>query len=310
MKSISVRCRSVAVIAGVFCLAGASTGARADDGAAKSETEAPAFPTVGSDDIFGYTSASELGNAGDTGFANENDGRLGKRDGGYGALDAKYEFSHAVTADWWIAASSFLAWNHVRNVGGFPDKNTFDFDGFSTELAHRIVTRSPANPWGVTLSVEPRWSRVDAETGFPSQAFGFQAKVFVDRALSPDKAYWAANLLWGPQWAQDPLVPGNTLVSSTTTVSTALSWQFTPGWFVGAEARYFATFARVVPDHLQGQALFVGPTLLWKVNDKISLNATFQPQVWGRSQMAPGLALDLDNFERAMFRLKLAWQLN
>jgi hypothetical protein len=305
-----IRRAALAVFIAASCFGAVVAPARAEDDDDKGKKEEPKFPTVGNDDIFGYTTATELGDAGDTEFANENDGRVGKRQGSYGALNSKYEFSYVINPDWWVAASAFLAWNNVRNVTGFPNKNTFDFDGFSTEVAHRVITRSETNPWAVTLSVEPRWSRIDGESGFRADAFGFEAKVFVDRVLVPDTYYWAANAVWAPQWSRDPFNPGNNLIGSTATLSTAVTWQFSPGWYVGAEARYFANFARIVPDHLQGQALYVGPTILWKVNEKVSLNATFQPQIWGRSESTPGMALDLDNFERAMFRVKLAWQLN
>lgn len=46
--------------------------------------------------------------------------------------------------------------------------------------------------------------------------------------------------------------------------------------------------------------------MLWKVSEKVAFNTTFQPQVAGRSITNSNLHLDLDNFERAQFRAKLA----
>ena len=276
----------------------------------KEEPKGPQVAQVGNDDIFGFTSASELGDAGDTGFANENDGRIGKRSGSYGALNAKYQLSYAITPDFWVAGSGFLARNRVNNVPGFNNRNSFDFDGISIEIARRLITRSESNPLGITASIEPRWGRVDGETGLPSNSYGFGAKLFIDRVIVPGSVFWGSNVIWGPQWSKDPLVPGNNLITSTDLVSTALSWQFAPGIFLGAETRYFTQFARITPNRLQGQALYAGPTLLWKYTEKIVFNATFQPQIWGRSSASPNLALDMDNFERSLFRLKLAWQLN
>ncbi len=60
------------------------------------------------------------------------------------------------------------------------------------------------------------------------------------------------------------------------------------------------------PTRNLGNAFYLGPTILWKVTDKISLNTTLQQQVFGRSKLTPGQSLDLDNFERAQFRAKLA----
>jgi hypothetical protein len=303
------RLKSVAVPF-VFVLAMLGSPAYAQGDAAEDQKEEARFPHVGSDDIFGFTSPSELGDTGDTGFANENDGRIGKRQGSYGALNTKYEFSYNISSTFWVAASGFLSRNRVRNVPGMPDVSSFDFDGFSFEVARNVIERSETNPWSVTLSVEPRWGRIDGETGLQSRSLGFEAKMFVDRVLIPERLFWAANLVWAPQWSQDPFTPGNQLLGSTDTVSTALTWQVSPGVYVGAETRYMAQFARISSSHLQGQSVYLGPTVLWKINDKVALNATFQPQVWGRSSATPQAALDLDNFERSLFRFKLAWQLN
>jgi len=264
-------------------------------------------PQVPGDDIFGFTAPTDLGNTGDKGFANENDGRIGKRMGTYGALNTKYEFSYTINTDWWIAASPFLAFNHIRNVPGLPDKNTSDFDGLSMELAHRLLVRSDDNPWAITASIEPRWGRIDGESGFRSENYGFGAKLFVDRVLVPDQLYWGGNLIWSPVWAKDPMVPNNNLINSTLLVSSAIAWEAVPDTlFLGAEASYTGSYGRIVTDHVMGQAIFAGPTVLWKINDQISVNATYQPQVWGRSSQSPGLYLDLDNFERATFRFKVS----
>jgi hypothetical protein len=122
----------------------------------------------------------------------------------------------------------------------------------------------------------------------------------------PDKLYWAANLIWTPQRAQDPNNRSRWLDSSTTQASTALSYQISAQLFVGAEVRYLSAFDTIWLNHNIGNALYVGPTMLWKINEKVAFNATFQPQIVGRSITNPNLNLDLDNFERAQFRAKLA----
>jgi hypothetical protein len=76
--------------------------------------------------------------------------------------------------------------------------------------------------------------------------------------------------------------------------------------FVGVETRYLSSFGNAWPRQSLGNALYVGPTLLWRVTDKISFNTTYQPQVWGHASGSPDRNLDLDNFERAQFRVKLA----
>jgi hypothetical protein len=84
---------------------------------------------VPGDDIFGFTSPTDVGKPGDSGFADENDGRFGKRQGTYGVLNTKYEFSRTVGDGWWMAGSLFGAFYHAHDVTGLVDVNLLDFDG-------------------------------------------------------------------------------------------------------------------------------------------------------------------------------------
>src|SRR5271169_237680 len=123
---------------------------------------------VPGEDIFGFTSPTDVGKSGDSGFVNENDGRFGKRQGTYGALNTKYEFSRTVADSWWMAGSLFGAYYHSQDVIGLVDVNHVAFDGLSFEIEHLIVERSAGQPFAVSISVEPRWGRLDSVAGLPS----------------------------------------------------------------------------------------------------------------------------------------------
>jgi hypothetical protein len=274
----------------------------------------PAFaaePSGGSaqvpgDDIFGFTSPTDVGNPGDSGFANENDGRFGKREGTYRALNTKFEFSRTVAEGWWIAGSLFGAYYRAKNVPGVDGIDRFDFDGLSFETEHRVLNRSVGQPFAVSLSIEPRWGRLDSVAGVHSNSYGAVLKLFVDAPVVPNKLYWAANLIWAPQRAEDPNDPSQWLTTSSTLISTAVTYQIGAHLFAGVEVRFLSAFDSAWLGDNLGNALYAGPTILWKINEKLALNATFQPQIAGRSTANPGLSLDLDNFERAQFRVKLA----
>jgi hypothetical protein len=261
---------------------------------------------VPGDDIFGFTTPTDVGKPGESGFANENDGRFGKRQGTYRALNTKYEFSHTVADGWWTAGSLFGAYYHAHDVTGLVDVNQFVFDGLSFEIEHRIVDRSAGQPFAVSISVEPRWGRLDFVAGLPSNSYTAAFKLFVDAPILPDKLYWAANMIWASQRAQDPNNPSQWLDSSATLLSTALTYQISPQLFAGVEVRYFSVFNGAWLNSNIGNALYAGPTMLWKINEKVAFNTTFQPQVAGHSTANPNLNLDLDNFERAQFRAKLS----
>ena len=261
---------------------------------------------VPSEDIFGFTSPTAVGNPGDINFANENDGRLGKRGGGYRALNDKFEFSKTLSDDLWLAGSFFGAFYRVRDVSGLNDVSQTAFDGLSFEIERRILRRGAGNPLAISLSVEPRWGRIDNVAGEVSNSLGTAFKLFADAVVVPDKLFWGANLEWAPQTGQDPMARGRWINSSSTFASMALAAALSPQVYIGVETRYLSAFDGLWLNRNLGNALYVGPTFLWRITEKVSINATFQPQIWGRASASPGFSLDLDNFERAQFRAKLA----
>jgi hypothetical protein len=261
---------------------------------------------VPGDEIFGFTTPTDVGKPGESGFANENDGRFGKRQGTYGALNTKYEFSHTVADGWWMAASLFGAYYHAHDVTGLVDVNHLDFDGLSFEIVHRIVDRSGGQPFAVSISVEPRWGRLDLVEGLRSNWYTAALKLFADAPILPDKLYWAANMIWAPQREQDPKNTSRWLDSSGTLLSTAVTYQISAQLFAGVEVRYFSVFNGAWLNSNIGNALYAGPTILWKITDKVAFNTTFQPQLAGHSNANANLNLDLDNFEHAQFRAKLS----
>jgi hypothetical protein len=265
-----------------------------------------AWADVPGDDIFGFTTPTDLGNVGDSGFVNENDGRAGKRGGAYRALNVKYELGHTFASDWWAGVSMIAAANYSRNVLDIADVNQIAFDGFSFELAHRLLKRTASNPFAVTVSFEPRWGRVDGTSGLSANALNVAFKFFVDAVVVPEKLFWAANVHWTPHRAEDPADRTRWVSSSSILVSSALAYQMSNEVFIGVEARYLGAFESSLLAREVGHAIYVGPTLLWKVTDKVAFNTTVQPQVAGRSVANPGRQLDLDNFEKAQFRAKLS----
>jgi hypothetical protein len=51
--------------------------------------------------------------------------------------------------------------------------------------------------------------------------------------------------------------------------------------------------------------LFLGPTLYFKISEQAALNLTIAPQLGGKAKGGAG-ALDLDNYERAITRVKFS----
>ncbi len=274
----------------------------------KSETSK--VPEVPGGDIFGITSPTDVGDKGDYGIANEFDGRLQKRDGSYRAFGNKTELGYTFADNWWMGASVVFSSFHIRGVPDLDDLSKTDFDGLSFKLIHRMIERSATNPFALSFSAEPRWARLDGLSGLRSTAYALELKAMSDAVVVPDKLFWAANVTWIPIRGQDVADRSVWLDQSAAFASMALTAKINDKLFVGAEIRYIAAYNTTWFEERVGQALYFGPTVLWNITDKIAVNATWQPQIAGKSPFTPDLRYDLTVFDRSQFRIKLAVALN
>jgi hypothetical protein len=278
--------------------------------AAAQPSAATDVPDVPDHDIFGFSTGTGVGQKGDLGFANELNGARGKRDGSYTALSNKMELGYTVAENWWIAASAFVINHNIRGVTGLADISETAFEALSFEVQFRVLQRSASNPFALAIAVEPFRHFVDFTSGQRLDHYGAAFKILTDAVIVPDKVYWAANAIWVPLHSKSIEDRSIWLRTSGSSLSTALTFQLSSGLFVGAEARHLASYDGGWLQDRVGYAVYAGPTLLWKITDKVVLNTTWQPQVHGHSLANPQLRYDLDNFDRAQFRAKLSVALN
>jgi hypothetical protein len=307
-------CRLVAVTALVIAMLSAgmpiAAHAQASNGKPSEKSQANAIPEVPGDDIFGFTSTTDTGEKGDMGFANELTGFRGKRSGSYLALTNKMELSYTPAEDWWVAASGFISYDRIKDVPDFLDINRTQFEGFSAEIQYRVIKRSASNPFALAVAIEPAYAFIDLSTGQKSDAYGAAFKLLVDAVIVPDKVFWAANIVWAPVRGQDITDRSIWTTSSASQLQTALTFQLSEKLFVGADFMQFTVYDGSFFNERTGYAYYLGPTLLWKITDKVVFNTTWQPQIAGRSSDNTNLTYDLDTFTRAQFRFKLAVALN
>ena len=269
--------------------------------------QAPAVSAVPDDAIFGFTSPTGLGKAGDTGIALETTTRAGKGSGRFTSSVAKLEFSRTLTDDVWIAGSAFGLAHRIARVDGIDvDRRVVAFEGMSGELAVRVLRRTEAFPVAVTLSIEPGWSRHDGTTAAHAEGFASEQKIFVDMPLIADRLFVAANASWlaGVQRSSDPGSPWQRGSGATLSAAITLSLGSV---FVGAEIRSLSAFNGTFLNQQVGRALYAGPNMLWKVNETVSANLAVTPQVNGHARGRPDRTVDLDNFERSQVRARVAF---
>jgi hypothetical protein len=281
-------------------------------------------PEVPGGDIFGFTSPTDIGDPCEWFFASENTGFVDKRDGRFFALFSKSEIAYTYSENLAFAFSAFTAYNKWSNVTVLQDAlagagvtvtglDKRQFDGLSGEVLLRLVTRSPGQPFALTVSVEPRWSRIDLNslTGYPAEFYAGEFKMLLDVALT-ERLFAAMNVIYALGTQKYDIPDANWVNNSLTSISAALTGRIyaaenalVEGVFLGAEARLLSSFAGLALNQNLGNAFFVGPTFAIAFQGGSMLNFVWTPQVAGRAfpASAPG-PLDLDNFERHHFRVK------
>ena len=291
-----------AALAGAFAM-GTASAARAQPMSSEPTEQAP-FAIPGGD-IFGFTSPTDVGSPGDRGIAFELSNRAGKRAGSYWSPTLKTELRFTPMENVAVALSPWVTADRIRDVPTLENRTATRFDGFSGEVSYRFIQRTPTNPVAATVSMEPRMSRVDALTGEGARSYGNEVKLFVDGVIVPGRLYGAVNInyAFGTQQGFGPHDKWSD--SSGTSVSGALTYQFSERFFAGVESRWLTSFSGPALNEQMGWGVFAGPTMLVKVTDAAALNLAWTPQVSGR---ASGTAdsPDLDNFERHQFRAKFA----
>jgi hypothetical protein len=270
----------------------------------KANAAASDAPDVPGGDIFGFTTGTDVGNVGDRGIALENTGGYGIGNGRWRGMSQKLELSGTFVENWSFAASLLGVWTSLKGNTDFLDRTAYNFDGFSVEARYRAIERTASNPFALTLAIEPRWGRIDGISGLYAPSFGAAFKLQLDAPIA-ERLYWAANANFATGRGRDSIALDWSSASDTA-LSTALTYEALPDkLFLGGEAIWQHTWSAGFFGRLDGQAFYLGPTIAWKPKDNTMLNAAFLPQVAGKSRGVAG-PFDLDNFERANYRVKLA----
>jgi len=255
--------------------------------------------------LFGFLLGTDTGDLGDREIQAETSGRFGRRTGSYAGLTQSLSYEFVPLKDLRIEANLFGAYHGISGVDDFDDLHRASFQGFSLELRYRLLDRRTA-PFGLAVNVEPRWARIDEETGQRLNQYGVDFTLMLDKELVPDRIIGAFNLFYQPQrtrfaqtatWANE----------STFGVAGALMVQPAPGFLFGGELRWLRDYDSFGLSSLAGEALFLGPNVFVRFNEHWRLTAAWSTQIAGRAADAPG-ALDLTNFSRHEMRFKLGYE--
>jgi hypothetical protein len=256
--------------------------------------------------MFGFTDGSDIGNEGEKAFEYESTGSFQKRGGRYMALEHEFEFEHVVTQNFAYELSAHALTHSIRNVEGLDDRNSTQFSGASAKLRYLIIGRGPGSPFGLTVSAEPEWSRIDGADGTDTHGYGSTFKLVADTELIVNRLYAAVNLIYEPEVAK-LADSGMWERSSMAGLSMGLTYRVTPTVGMGVGAEYERAYDGLAFQTFNGHAFYVGPTLQINFSRKVLLAAAFMAQVAGHAVDDPR-ALDLTNFERYRSNLKLEFE--
>lgn len=256
-------------------------------------------------DIFGFTQGSDVTDVGVYG----------------GTLTANTAFTgrstrfSGVTGVAQLATGLFRCFEIAPYVfgGGANAKDRFGFSsnsslyGGGVEFKYKFLGRD-VHGVGATFDVDVSGAgnRFSGPFFGGSSSFGsysVAARLFLDRELIKDRLYGALNFEHVSNFAR---IAGFTADTSILNIRAALSAKVLPNVYVGAEALYSRTYFGAGYDTYLGDAFAIGPNFFWAINDKWSLNASYQVQVAGKSRLTPG-NLNLTNYNQHFGRVKLGY---
>ena len=255
--------------------------------------------------LFGFLLGTDTGDLGDKEIQAETSARFGKRTGSYTALSQSLAFEFVPIKDFRIEANVFGAYHGISAVDDFADLHRTSLQGFSLELRYRLLDRRSA-PFGLAINAEPRWARIDEESGLRVNQYGVDFTLMLDHELVPDRIIGAFNLFYQPQTTRFSQT-GTWANESTVGVGGALMVQPSPGFLLGGELRYLRSYESLGLSAFSGEALFLGPNLFFRFNERWRFTAAWSAQVAGKAVDAPG-ALDLTNFSRHEMKFRVGYE--
>ena len=254
--------------------------------------------------LFGFTEGADIGAEGEQSVEFETTAAFQRREGRYGEVEQEIEYEGVPSHFFGYELSAHVGGYDIAGVAGAADAHGAAFSGLSTELRYLVIGRGPGSPIGLTLIAEPEWARLD-DFGQPIADFSSAFGVVADTELIANRLYGAVNLIDTPDVAKSPGQSWRR--SSTTGATTGLAYRLTPKITGGGEVEYYRAYDSLAPQSLQGQALYVGPTLHIQFTGQTMLAAAFSSQVAGRAT-GEGYGLDLTDFPRYRANLKLEFE--
>lgn len=254
--------------------------------------------------IYGFTQGTDVGEPGEEEIESETIGRFGKNNGSYAALTSDLRFEFVPVANLRLEMGVQFDYHALSGLSDYDDRDAFQFGGLAVEGRYRLLDWRTA-PIGLTVGIEPHWTRVDEISGESVASYGSGFLLAIEKELVEDRVFGAVNFLYSPEWTYR-YAADQWQFQSALAVSAAIAIQVEEGVFIGGETHYVRGYDGVGLDAFNGDALFVGPTAYARLSRSFSISAAWSVQVAGNANDVPG-PLNLRDFERHQARLRFEY---
>jgi hypothetical protein len=298
--------RHLGIAAGALCAIAAS-GAASSAQTVSSSSEAPApdpFHELETKYLFGFTEGADIGAQGEQSVEFETTSAFEKRGGRYASIEQEIEYENVPSQFFGYELSAHFNGHDIAGVEGLANAQGVGFSGLSTELRYLVIGRGPGSPVGLTLIAEPEWARID-DSGQPIADFSSAFGAVADTELVANRLYGAVNFIYTPDIAKSPQESWER--SSELALTSGLAYRVAPKLTTGGELEYYRDYDGLAFQSLQGQALYLGPTLHIQFTGQTMLAAAFSTEVAGQAT-GENHALDLTNFPRYRANLKVEFE--
>ncbi len=256
-------------------------------------------------DAFGFATGSDVADLNAWGVAIDNvytaGGRGGRAYGYTGTLQVSGSFFPCFELGPYV----FYNIAGYKPYGGIERQGTVL--GAGVEMKYKLLGRA-THGVGLTLAVSPNVGRYNGFSiyGGRDSVFANSYRLLVDAEIVKGKLFGALNLELF-QAAYSNTLPGFRNLSQVN-VRGALTSPITDSFYFGAETSFQVAHTGMWMDgRFRATAAYVGPTFLWAINDKFTLNGTWAYQVYGNDKSGPNKNLGTAVFPLHQVRAKLSY---
>lgn len=257
-------------------------------------SESEGIPT----DAFGFTTGSDVAEAGSFGASLTYGGGFGLRGGRQAAHGLQLQGSYGLFPCFEIGPYLLGGYSDATLAGASADSRSL---GAGVEMKYRLLGRD-LHGIGLTVVVDPSFNRIDPTGAGNFTGYNTGIRLFADKTLVPGKLYAALNLSHDLSWTG----PSPYLRSSTFTVGGSLAWQLVDGLYLSGEVRHQRRYSDLGFGTQAGYATFAGPGVFWQATKQLAISAAYNVQIAGKAKGVPG-DLDLTNFSQHLVKVKLAY---